>query len=59
VHSHAVTPLGSRPLLSGANARFGRFRRTLIVIVLAQTGSVRSGCMYLAIFGIGSIAECS
>lgn len=53
-HSHAIKQIGIKPLLVGAMHGLAG-SGTLIVIVVAQTGSVTVGLLYLAIFGIGSI----
>jgi ABC-type nickel/cobalt efflux system permease component RcnA len=53
-HSHAIKQVGIKPLLVGAMHGLAG-SGALIIIVLAQTGSVTVGLLYLAIFGLGSI----
>jgi ABC-type nickel/cobalt efflux system permease component RcnA len=53
-HSHAIKQIGLKPVLVGAMHGLAG-SGALIIIVLAQTGSVTVGLLYLAIFGIGSI----
>lgn len=53
-HSHAIKQIGIKPVLVGAMHGLAG-SGALIVIVVAQTGSVPVGLLYLAIFGVGSI----
>ncbi|MEO6390340.1 MAG: sulfite exporter TauE/SafE family protein [Pyrinomonadaceae bacterium] len=53
-HSHALKQVGIKPFLVGAMHGLAG-SGALIIIVVAQTGSVKVGLLYLTIFGIGSV----
>lgn len=54
-HSHAVTRVGFKPLIVGAvHGLAGSAALTLLV--LTQTESAWLGLLYLAVFGVGSVA---
>lgn len=53
-HSHAIKQVGIKPFLVGAMHGLAG-SGALIIIVVAQTGSVKMGLLYLAIFGVGSV----
>lgn len=54
-HSHAVSRIGFKPLLVGAMHGLAG-SAALTLLVLAQIQSTALGLLYLAVFGIGSIA---
>jgi ABC-type nickel/cobalt efflux system permease component RcnA len=54
-HSHAVSRIGFKPLLVGAMHGLAG-SAALTLLVLAQIKSMALGLVYLAVFGVGSIA---
>jgi ABC-type nickel/cobalt efflux system permease component RcnA len=55
VHSHAVSRIGFKPLLVGAMHGLAG-SAALTLLVLTQIESIALGLVYLAVFGLGSIA---